>query len=149
MKYLLIGIILGAAALLVLFWFSSRVPDGLGVEDGRLADCPDRDNCVCSQATDKAHRIAPMAAHGPTEEVMTGLARAIESMAGGAVVELDGPYLRAVFTSHLWRFKDDVECLYDEQGGVVQVRSASRIGYSDLGANRRRMEALRQLMAGQ
>ena len=52
-------------------------------------------------------------------------------------------YLRAVFKTRLMRFRDDFEARLDAEAGRIHVRSASRLGYSDLGANRKRVEALR------
>jgi len=59
-----------------------------------------------------------------------------------------GPYLRATFQSRSFGFVDDVEFLFDEQSGRIDFRSASRVGYSDFGANLRRMEAIHHRFAG-
>lgn len=143
MKYLLILVAVALAALIGLSFMSSRTPDNIGPVDGRLHDCPDTDNCVASTATDPKKRVETIQLDGPEEEVMDRLARAVAAMDHSEVAETDGNYLRAVFTSPLWRFRDDLELLYDRQAGVVHVRSASRVGYSDFGANRKRVEALR------
>jgi uncharacterized protein (DUF1499 family) len=148
MKYLLILAVAILAALFGLSRMSARTPDRIGPVDGRLMGCPGPDNCVSSQAETPDRRIAPLTASGPVNEVMDRLARAIGSMEGGEVAELRGNYLRAVFTSRLWRFRDDLECLYDQEAGRIEVRSASRVGYSDFGANRKRVERLRETMAG-
>ena len=112
----------------------------------RLALCPDSRNCVSSEALSERHSISPIVAFGETDEIVKRLAETIESMPGGKVAIIDGPYLRAEFTSKLFRFIDDLECRYDENNEVIHVRSASRAGYSDFGANRRRVESLRSLM---
>jgi uncharacterized protein (DUF1499 family) len=145
MKYLLI---LAAAILAILFGLSrmsARTPDRIGPVDGRLMGCPGPDNCVSSEAENPDRRVAPLAAAGPVDQVMARLSGAIGSMGGGEVVQVRGNYLRAVFTSRLWRFKDDLECLYDQGTGRVEVRSASRVGYSDFGVNRKRVERLRDV----
>lgn len=143
MKYLITILVLAVAALF-LFACSGKTPEGLGVRDGRLAPCPASPNCVSSQAGDAQHHVDPIAASGSQDVVMVDLANAIESMFGGKVVMLDGPYLRAEFTSRVMRFVDDLECYYDEDRGVLEVRSASRIGHSDFNANRKRVEELRE-----
>jgi uncharacterized protein (DUF1499 family) len=125
---------------------SARTPDRIGPVDGRLMGCPGPDNCVSSEADNPDRRVAPLTASGPVDEVMARLARAIGSM-GGEVVQMRGNYLRAVFTSGLWRFRDDLECLYDREAGRIEVRSASRVGYSDLGVNRKRVEQLKEILA--
>jgi uncharacterized protein (DUF1499 family) len=148
MKYLLILAVAILAALFGLSRMSARTPDRIGPVDGQLMGCPGPDNCVSSRAESPDRRIAPLAAIGPVDEVMARLAQAIGSM-GGEVVQTRGNYLRAVFTSRLWRFRDDLECLYDREAGRIEVRSASRVGYSDFGANRKRVERLREMLADQ
>jgi len=147
MKYLLILAVVILAALFGLARMSARTPDRVGPVDGRLMGCPGPDNCVSSEADTPDRRVAPLTASGPTDEVMARLARVIESMENGEVAQQHGNYLRAVFTSRLWRFRDDLECLYDQQTGRIEVRSASRVGYSDFGANRKRVERLREILA--
>ena len=83
---------------------------------------------------------------GNEPDVVNLLRQAIEDM-GGTVVESTGGYIRAEFTSSFWRFKDDLECLYNEKDGVVQIRSASRVGHFDFNANRNRLELLRKKIA--
>ena len=67
----------------------------------------------------------------------------IREMPRSSIVEFKPNYLRAEFRSALFRFVDDVEFLIDDTLGVMHVRSASRVGYWDLGANRRRVERIR------
>ncbi|MEM9898790.1 MAG: DUF1499 domain-containing protein [Pseudomonadota bacterium] len=63
---------------------------------------------------------------------------------GGEIVQQSDEYIAAVFTTKIMRYKDDVEFRLDD--AAVHVRSASRVGYSDLGANRKRIESLRSLL---
>ena len=148
MKYTTFSfIIVTISALFILTACSSKMPDNLGLNDGNFAQCPESPNCVYSKATDSEHKIAPIAAHGGEDKVMVDLSNSIESMQGGKVIEIKGPYLYAQFTSKIMRFIDDLECYYDKDNGLIQIRSASRIGYSDLGANRKRVEELRNIFA--
>jgi uncharacterized protein (DUF1499 family) len=147
MKYLLILAVAILAALFGLARMSARTPDRLGPVDGRLMGCPGPDNCVSSEAEAPDRRVAPLAASGPVDEVMARLAAVIGTMEGAKVAEVRGNYLRAVFTSRLWRFRDDLECLYDPRAGRIEVRSASRVGYSDFGVNRKRVKRLRERLA--
>ena len=62
--------------------------------------------------------------------------------------EITGNYIWAVYTTPLMRFNDDVE-FHFAAPGIIQIRSESRIGYSDMGANRKRIEKLRQDMQNQ
>jgi uncharacterized protein (DUF1499 family) len=72
------------------------------------------------------------------------LARAIETIPRATLRQQGTLYLKAEFRTRL-EFVDDVEFLVDEDFGVVQMRSASRTGYWDLGVNRKRVETLRRV----
>lgn len=115
----------------------------LGVKDGRLAPCPDTRNCVSSQATDAGHTIAPLAYDTAPAEAMRRLRQVIDAMPRTRVVSATDDYLHVEFTSAILRFVDDVEFYVDAASRRIHVRSASRIGYSDLGANRKRVAAIR------
>ena len=119
-------------------WQSQTQPE-LGLIDGQLRICPDKPNCVSSQAgaDDDIHAIAPI----PSTD-WQALQQAIAAV-GGHVVQDDGHYLHATFSSSLFRFVDDLEALRADAEGVIHIRSASRVGYSDFGVNRKRVEALR------
>jgi uncharacterized protein (DUF1499 family) len=121
---------------------SATPPTDLGVRDGRLKPCPDSPNCVNSQ-THGRNYIAPLvfadtpgAALARLKVILSRLARV------HIVTELDG-YLRAEATSRVFGFVDDVEFHVDAPGRVVHVRSAARLGYSDFGVNRKRIESIR------
>jgi len=147
MKYITFSfMIVAVSTLLVLAACSSKAPDNLGMRNGHFALCPDSPNCVSSEASDDEHKVAPIVMHGTEDKVMVDLANTIESMFGGKVIEIKGPYLYAEYTSRVMRFIDDLECYYDKENGLIQVRSASRIGYSDWNANRNRVEELRKLL---
>lgn len=135
----------GLAAVAVLAGRSllAKPPAGAGAPGGRLAPCPARPNCVSSQADDAAHRVEPFAAPDGAQRRLDRLAAVIETMPRTRIVERTDLYLRAEATSRIFRFVDDLELAADEAAGVVHVRSASRVGRSDLGVNRRRVEELR------
>jgi uncharacterized protein (DUF1499 family) len=135
-------ILLPIAGLSVMSIFS-RKPTNLGVTDGRLAPCPSSPNCVSTQATDEQHRMEPIPFDGSTEEVMRRLKAVIEAEPRAKVVTEQPDYIHAEFSSALFRFVDDVEFYVDDENNVIHFRSASRAGYSDLGVNRKRMNALR------
>ncbi|MCE5264573.1 MAG: DUF1499 domain-containing protein [Deltaproteobacteria bacterium] len=115
----------------------------IGVTDGRLAACPDSPNCVSSQSTDPRHAIAPLRYEGPAEKAWKRLIKAVSEMKRARIVVAQDQYFRAEFTSALFRFVDDVEFLLDDSARTIHVRSASRIGHSDLGVNRKRVEEIR------
>jgi uncharacterized protein (DUF1499 family) len=109
----------------------------------RLAPCPKSPNCVSSLAPDDAHRVDPIAFSGDPAAALAKLRAVIEAMPRTAITRQDEDSLHAEFTSWLLRFVDDVDAVVDPDAGVIHVRSASRVGYSDLGVNRKRVEAIR------
>jgi uncharacterized protein (DUF1499 family) len=125
--------------------FSWKRPDDLGLRHGRLAPCKPTPNCVSSQAdaADAVHYVAPIAFPGDAAAAMAAARKAVESMPRARVLRHEENYLHAEFRSRLLRFVDDVEFTCDEAAGVIHVRSASRLGRYDFGANRERVEALR------
>jgi uncharacterized protein (DUF1499 family) len=123
---------------------SARRPNNLGVKDGKLALCPPTPNCVCTQATDDAHRIAPLTFTGTAADAMARLRRIVIVQPRMLLTVQTETYLRAEFASLLFHFVDDVEFLIDSAAKVIHFRSASRTGRSDLGVNRRRMERIRR-----
>jgi uncharacterized protein (DUF1499 family) len=129
----------------ILAVFSGTRPDNLGVKDGRFAACKPTPNCVSSQAdpADQSHYVEPIAYSGTMQE----LRRAVESMTRATVIREEGNYLYAEYKSALMGYVDDVELLLDEKARLIHVRSASRLGRSDFGVNRKRIEALRRLIA--
>lgn len=147
----LLGLGAGCAGLL-----QGSPPGDLGVRDGRLKPPSDRPNSVSSQAglhpdhpRSREAAIAPLAvpAGSSAEQAMARVRRAVEALPGARVVQAQGDYLYAVFETPLMGFQDDVEFWFDPAARVVQVRSASRVGFSDRGLNRHRVEAIRALMA--
>jgi len=123
--------------------FAGTPPPGLGVRDGRLAPCPASPNCVTSDAADDTHRIAPLACRGSREAALATLAKVVAAQPGATIVVRRDDYLYATFETPLLGFVDDVEFAALPDRPAIDVRSASRLGYSDLGTNRRRIEAVR------
>lgn len=120
----------------------------LGVQkDGQLSRCPETPNCVCSQHRDDAsHYMEPLPFKGSLAEAQSRIRALVSSMKGGILVEEKGHYLRATFTSGFFKFVDDVEFLIKPEESLIHFRSASRLGRSDLGVNRRRMQKIRELL---
>lgn len=141
---------IGPIVLLFVLW--RWLPRGeapvLGAISGRLTPCPDSPNAVSSQATDPRHAIAPLVLTGDPSTAMQRCRDAVLAEPGLRLVEEGTGYLRFEAVTRWWRFVDDLECLADPANGVIHVRSASRIGRSDLGTNRRRMERIRRRLGG-
>lgn len=122
---------------------SGKRPADLGVRNGNLKAAPSSPNAVSSQATD-AHQIAPLACKGPQEQAMKALKAIVEGTPNARIVETKPDYLYAEYASALLGFVDDVEFYVPPNAKIIHVRSASRLGYSDLGVNRKRIEAIRE-----
>lgn len=131
--------------------FSGTRPTNLGTKAGRLAPPAMRPNNVSSQAdqkADSAHYIAPLKFKGDPAAAFKRL-RAILGGWPRATIVADQPeYLHVETASKGFGFVDDNEFLLDRKARVIHVRAAARLGYSDMGANRARIEALRSRFAG-
>lgn len=112
-----------------------------GIEQGRLAPCPNQPSCVCSQDVDPQHAIDPLIVK--VENPIAEIAKVIDQMPRTKIIKQTSNYLHATFRSKIFQFLDDVEFYYLPEEGVVHVRSSSRVGYSDLGVNRDRVETIR------
>lgn len=121
-----------------MFNFSGTRPNNLGVKNGQLTACPGTPNCVNSQSTDSQSKIAPLPMISISE-----LKKIVESMERTTIIEETNDYLYAEFQTPLMGFVDDVEFYLDNTENVIHVRSASRLGKSDLGVNRKRVEEIR------
>lgn len=126
--------------------YLSPQPDSLGVANGQLAECPSSPNCVSSFATEESHRIDPIAFNGSLQESRSSLLLAIQALPRAEIVEEEPNYLHVITRSRLMGYVDDNEFLIDEKSGTIHVRAAARLGQSDLGANRARIEAIRAEM---
>ena len=143
MSVLIVVFVISAVLLSVLSCASN--PPKVQLVDGRLRACPNSPNCVSSESDSASSRIEPLTFQGPPEKAWSDLKETIRDMGGEIQEEHDG-YLWTTFISRLFRFVDDVEFRMVSTEGMIHVRSASRVGYSDLGVNRRRVEKLRTLI---
>lgn len=125
--------------------FSGTKPDNLGVNNGKLAACPNSPNCVSSQSptSDETHFIQPLKYSSTTEKALADLKKVIESEDRTKIINESSDYLYAEFKSALMGYVDDVEFYLDSSSNTIHVRSASRLGQSDLGVNRKRIETIR------
>ena len=105
-----------------------------------LEPCPESPNCVSTEAADEAHHAEPWPWSGDPAAALARLKGIVLAIPGSALVSEDQRELRFTFTSRVWRFVDDVHLVLGD--GVVQYRSASRVGWGDMGVNRARMQAI-------
>jgi uncharacterized protein (DUF1499 family) len=156
-KWLLVTLLaLGAFALIAgqMGMLAGTAPTDLGVQEGRLKAPSSSPNSVSSQAdlwpSNPRHadaRITPLALAGDPAQSVERLKAVILATPGARIVEARADYLRAEFTTRLMKFTDDAEFWLDPTADVIHVRSASRMGESDLGVNRDRIEDIRKRLA--
>jgi uncharacterized protein (DUF1499 family) len=107
-----------------------------------LKACPDKPNCVSTFSQDRRHSMLPLNFKGESKESFQNLKKVVLSFPGTELLSEKENYLHFTFKSAFFGFIDDVEFYLEENQKVIHFRSASRVGYSDLGANRKRMNAI-------
>jgi uncharacterized protein (DUF1499 family) len=125
------------------------MPD-LGIENGQLKQCPKTPNCVNSQTKDKKHFIEPILIAATQLEAKNDILKILTEYNQSKIAVVEDNYIRAEFISKIFRFIDDVEFYFPKTKSrilIIHVRSASRVGYSDLGVNRKRIERIRNKLA--
>ncbi len=123
--------------------FTGTPPTDIGIHDAQLSDCPTSPNCVSSSASDDEHYIAPIAYSAEKDAVRDKLAAIIKNQPRTEIIEQTNDYILVEFTSRLMGFVDDAEFYFLPNDKTIAMRSAARLGESDLGVNRRRLEQFR------
>ena len=133
------------AGLLIAAWMS-RTGTAPGLKSGQLTECKGSPNCVCSEYdADSRFWVEPISIEADKQIVWNKLRGAVKEM-GGDITNETPIYLSAVFSSKWLHFKDDFEARFDEQANLTHLRSASRVGYSDLGVNNARIARLKVML---
>lgn len=151
MKILLYSLIVIFSVIGLLFIalsISSRKQPELGLLDGQLRACPATPNCVCSEWPVEGVFVEPLSYSIAHDDAWRSIQEAIVATDGKLVTEQAG-YLHARFVTPIMRYVDDVELRIDEDKHLIHIRSASRVGHSDLGANRRRVSRIRTVFQQQ
>ncbi|MGK7943993.1 MAG: DUF1499 domain-containing protein [Microcystaceae cyanobacterium] len=123
--------------------FAGNPPTNLGLEDGHLSACPASPNCVLSQDPDESHQIEPISYQGDSTTIQETLLKVLSVVPNTTVVDTQEDYIRAQSVSKIMGFTDDLEFYFVPNEKIIHIRSASRLGESDLGVNRRRLEQIR------
>lgn len=126
-----------------LFSLTGDRPANLGIAAGKFAPCPTTPNCVNSQSQDAAHAIDPLRYTTTPDVAFDKLKATLQAQPRVNLLAAANDYIRAEFTIPIVGFVDDVEFYLDREAKLIQVRSASRLGESDLGVNRKRIETIR------
>jgi uncharacterized protein (DUF1499 family) len=132
-----------------LFSCAGTRPKDLGLHGSVLRPCPSSPNCVSSDAGDASHRVEAFALAVPAPDAWRASRAAVAALPRTLIVSETADYLHAECASALFGFVDDLELHLRASEGRIAVRSASRLGHSDMGVNRRRVEGLRAALAQQ
>lgn len=141
--YTIVALVIIIGIVLILYSVASRKQPELGIQNGQLRPCPATPNCVCSDHQVENAYVEPLP-YTTTAEQAWDRIKLVISETGGTVVTEEADYLRVVYQTPLLRYVDDVEFRQDKTKQQIHVRSASRVGSSDLGANRKRIEKIRR-----
>lgn len=127
---------------------AGKRPSNLGVFDSELSSCPSTPNCVSSDAKkdDTTHYINPFQLDQPQTESWKAVRDSVLELPRIRIITETTDYLHAECTSALLGFVDDLELHHRTDDNIIAVRSASRLGSSDFGVNRKRIETLRNLL---
>ena len=131
---------------LIFFSGCTGVIPKLGIENGQLIQCPTTPNCVNSQAKDKKQYIEPILMTGTPLEVKNHILKILNELKRAKIIVAEDHYIRVEFISKVFRFIDDLEFYFPNTKSkemTIHVRSASRVGHSDFGVNRKRIEQIR------
>ncbi|MGK7933084.1 MAG: DUF1499 domain-containing protein [Microcystaceae cyanobacterium] len=123
--------------------FAGNPPKNIGISKGHLSACPASPNCVLSQDPDASHAIEPISYQSDRNTAKETLLKVLSVVPNTTVIEDDGDYIRAQSVSRIMGFIDDLEFYFAPNEKIIHIRSASRLGESDLGVNRRRLEQIR------
>ena len=114
-----------------------------------MAPCPPTPNCVSSDATDAAHLVTAFQLAVPSTDGWRTARAAVANLPRTRIVTETDDYLHAECSSAFFGFVDDIELHLRQVQGIIAVRSAARLGHSDFGVNRKRVENLRLLLRNQ
>jgi len=125
---------------------SGKRPINLGVSDGELALCPDTPNCVSSDAKDAKHQIQNFTIGRTSDDAWQIVRELVLKLPRTKIVNESDGYLHAECQSAVFGFVDDFELYLHPGNEFISIRSAARLGFSDLGVNRKRVEQLRVIL---
>ncbi len=151
LKFILIALLILLLALFMagkIYSVSGRnitsLPEGFsfGLNQGKLAPCKDSPNCICTDEKD-SHYMEPFPI---TYRSWKELPSFLKTLKGCSMVETRTNYIRMECRTSVFGFIDDVEIYFDTENGLLRYRSGARLGYSDFGVNRKRIEKIMKQM---
>ncbi len=122
---------------------AARPEDGAGIDSSCLQSCPDKPNCVSTEAHKRMHNIDVFHLKADLSKNWLEVQSVVAAIPRSIIVRADETYIHAIFKSRIFRFTDDLELVLDPSSGIISIRAAAKSGYWDLGVNRGRVEQLR------
>jgi len=138
-------IIIMLVAVMMMVFKNLQKPKTLGVINGKLSQVPDTPNGVSTQTNDQSKSVDPLPYKETREESVAVIKKVVMAYGGGQIKEETSNYLYVVFTTGRMKYKDDAEFYFDDASTLIHFRSASRIGYSDMGLNAERYHTISEL----
>ena len=150
MKIILIISITAIIAVLTYFFYlgyKSQNGTSPGLVNSKLSPCPDKPNCICTEyPEDESHFTEAITFTEKSTKILThAIENAIQDT-GGIIINQQADYIYATYTSSIFRYVDDFEIRIDYKKKLIHIRSASRVGHSDMGANLKRIENFKQAL---
>lgn len=133
------------SAISLMFMKNNRLPVNLGIHDGKLSPLPSSPNGISSQTDAVGKKVKPFPFKGNLDETRVAIRHMLAAYGNMQILKEGSTYIHAVNRTRIMGFKDDLEFYFDELTAQVHIRTSSRIGYSDLGLNRKRYEQLSQI----
>jgi len=150
MKILLIIISLIVITSLIYFiylGFKSQSGSPAGLIESSLSPCPSTPNCICTEHPGDVSHFTEASTYAAenADSIVQKITDAIEQ-SGGVIIKSENNYLAATYTSKIFRYVDDFEIRIDREKQLIHIRSASRVGKSDFGANLKRIKRFEKLL---
>ncbi len=145
MQFLSILLMIAIILFGVVTYFNLSDPVGLGIKEKKLADLPKTPNAVSSQTDEETRFVAPLPFKGDLKNSVARIKAILDDKDRFFIQEENETYIHAIAVTPMMRYRDDVEFFFDEEASLIHFRSASRIGYSDKGMNRKRYEAIAKI----
>ena len=145
--FIIISLFITFVVYLFILGLNSKNGSAPGLINNKLSHCPDTPNCVNSEYPEQQdHYISPIDIISK-QKINTSplpLLKDIIQEMGGTVIRQSDNYLAGTFTSNIFRFVDDIELRFDNEKNLIHFRSASRVGRSDMGVNKKRVNLIKQ-----
>lgn len=132
-----------------LIYLVQNTPAAAGFGTGSaITACPTtKPNCVSTLNTEDGFKAYPIAFTGDAVSAMAKLKAAIKTIPKHEVVFENAQQIDVTFKTLVFGFCDDARFALNQSANRIEFSSQSRVGYSDLGVNAKRIERIRAEIA--